>query len=1156
MTEKSDNLFPVTGNPGTPMKTNLLIFCILPALLHAAPDNAIPILDQGSESAKAYANYRLHLAYDAKPGGQLLIAEKLEIDLSRGKSVDVSCEQLEGQPATVAVWRDGKLERPHSVVPGSERSSGGGANRFVASETLSRKTLKTGGDFAVEVKFKTKKGGTLFSMTPHTGAWKPDAKALFIKGGRLTYDIGWLGDMDGGPRVNDDKWHVAHLAVKGQTATLSLDGKKVAEKRQFSREDIDDHVFKIGRAATDFGGDYAGEIDYLHYFAKPSDRQPAYTWQSRMGPPVAENFGIAGVASVIKVAQTKVREAWVQPLEAVDHAALIRGLDPAAFERGKQIYTTLCITCHGTDKVPGFLPTALKFHEQPFKNGFSPFQMHRTLSKGFNLMIPQNQYTTAEKYDVIHYIREALVKPNNPSQYLAVDEDYLGQMPFGMTTYKEVAATRRGSGKQYEKMNFGPVLHWTFQVEDGNIAYKGIMARLDPGPGGISKGKAWMLYDHDTMRVATAYTGTDFVDWRGIAFDGSHGSHTSIKGDTTFINPVGPGWANPADGSWDDPRLRGTDDKPYGPLPRSWVQYKGQYVHGDRIVLKYTVGDTEFHESPGYIAYGTAPVFIRKFHFDSVTHDLAMRVCPSDQKVQVALSGPGALADEDGFTVYRIPRGTPAGSARLLISRLDEANLKGLAQAGQGPEPLHALTRGGPAQWTEVVTTKGSLGKDDGPFSVDVITHPESAGNPYESWLRFGGFDFLPGGDRAAICTWMGDVWIVSGLAGDLEELKWKRIAAGMFQPLGLVYREGKIYVTCRDQLLRLHDLNGDEEIDFYECFNNDHQVTEHFHEFAMGLQADDEGNFYYAKSARHAKPALVPHHGTLLKVSADGSKTEILANGFRAANGVCLNDDGTFFVTDQEGHWTPKNRINHVHPGGRFYGNFMGYHKAKSNKDEDMEQPMIWITNQFDRSPSELLWVKSTKWGPFNGKLLNLSYGYGKVFVVSYEEVNGKMQGGMSPLPIAKFPTGVMRGRFHPDNGQLYACGMFAWAGTQNQPGGFYRMRYTGKPAHLPVELHAKKTGMEITFSEALDPELARHARFEVSTWDLKRSRSYGSKHYNTEKRKVKSVRISADGRTVFLEIPGIEPTWCMEIKYAAKGADGGELSGTIHNTIHALGN
>jgi hypothetical protein len=198
---------------------------------------------------------------------------------------------------------------------------------------------------------------------------------------------------------------------------------------------------------------------------------------------------------------------------------------------------------------------------------------------------------------------------------------------------------------------------------------------------------------------------------------------------------------------------------------------------------------------------------------------------------------------------------------------------------------------------------------------------------------------------------------------------------------------------------------------------------------------------------------------------------------------------------------------------------------------------------------------VKSTKWGPFNGKLLNLSYGYGKVYVVSYEEVDGKMQGGMSPLPIAQFPTGVMRGRFHPTNGQLYACGMFAWAGTQSQPGGFYRMRYTEKSAHLPVELHAKKTGMELTFSEALDPELAKHGKFEVSTWDLKRSGGYGSKHYNTQKREVSGIRISADGKTVGLEIPDMKPTWCMEIKYAVKGADGKEVNGTIHNTIHALG-
>ena len=179
---------------------------------------------------------------------------------------------------------------------------------------------------------------------------------------------------------------------------------------------------------------------------------------------------------------------------------------------------------------------------------------------------------------------------------------------------------------------------------------------------------------------------------------------------------------------------------------------------------------------------------------------------------------------------------------------------------------------------------------------------------------------------------------------------------------MGLKIVNGKIHVTCRDQLVILHDLNGDGETDFYENFNNDHQVTEHFHEFAMGLQVDGEGNFYYAKSARHALPAIVPQHGTLLRISRDGSRTDILANGFRAANGVCLNPDGTFIVTDQEGHWNPKNRINRVKPGG-FYGNMFGYHDVTDSSDTAMEQPVCWITNKFDRSPAELLWVTSALW-------------------------------------------------------------------------------------------------------------------------------------------------------------------------------------------------
>jgi hypothetical protein len=384
--------------------------------------------------------------------------------------------------------------------------------------------------------------------------------------------------------------------------------------------------------------------------------------------------------------------------------------------------------------------------------------------------------------------------------------------------------------------------------------------------------------------------------------------------------------------------------------------------------------------------------------------------------------------------------------------------------------------------------------------------------------------------------------------------LTWRRIASGLFQPLGLKIVRGDIYVTCRDQIVILRDLNGDGETDFYECFSNDQQVTDHFHEFAMGLQVDDRGNFYYAKSARHALPAVVPQHGTLLRVSPDGSCTDIIATGFRAANGVCLNPDGTFVVTDQEGHWNPKNRINWVREGG-FYGNMFGYHNVTDASDSAMEQPLCWITNTFDRSPAELLWVTSDRWGPLKGRLLNLSYGYGKVYVVPFEDVGGQKQGGMCELPIPQFPTGIIRGRFHPVDGQLYLCGMYSWAGSQQQPGGLYRLRATGEPSWLPIELSATKTGLTITFSDPVDPQVGTDpGNYHVKVWSLNRTANYGSEHIDEHPLAVTGASLSDDGRTVMLTVPEIAPTWCIEVRCDVRTEGGTHVERVIHGTVHVL--
>lgn len=936
--------------------------------------------------------------------------------------------------------------------------------------------------------------------------------------------------------------------------------------------------------------------------------------------------------------------------QRLDHARLIRGWNAASLKRGEAIYERVCANCHGTHDRPGSLPTSLRFAEGRFKNGSDPFAMYQTLTRGFGFMVPQAWMVPRQKYDVIHYIREAYLKPRNPSQYVAIDLSYLDRLPKGDTFGPEPSQI-----EPWVAMDYGPSLHNTYEIPSGegkpNFAYKGIAMRLDAGPGGVSRGGHWMLWDHDTFRLAAAWSGTGFIDWNGIHFNGRHQVHPQLVGELLIANPARPGWANPETGAFDDPRLRGRDGRHYGPLPRSWARFLGTYHFGQRTVVSYTIGGTPVLETPDWVT-ATSPLitpdsnqpaspvpverppssrapppmpqlFVRSFSIGALPRPLTLLVAtlpggtlaprpdpeiatdiPPDVEFGTIAAepelrgqaGPRLVAglrprptgvrwrrDGTGALLLDLPAGDAPLSFSLWLARSDSESARGaavkLADASLRPVDWKQVTSGGPARWSQVVTTEIIQAATDGPFAIDVLTPPTN--NPWLAQTRLTGLDFFDDGDTAAVCTWDGDVWRVSGLLGQQSapregtaaasprQLHWRRIASGLFQPLGIKVQGGLIHVTCRDQLVILRDLNGDGETDFYECFNHDHQVTEHFHEFAMGLQVDAKGNWYYAKSARHALPAVVPHHGTLLRVSPDGSQTEILARGFRAANGVCLNPDGSFIVTDQEGHWNPKNRINWVtvDPSGppRFYGNMFGYHDVTDSADEAMEPPLCWITNAFDRSPAELLWIPPDRWGPLAGSLLNFSYGYGKIYIVPHERVPPQAddaprwrearQGGLCALPIPNFPTGIMRGRFHSADGQLYVCGMFAWAGSATAPGGFYRLRYTGKPVHLPLGLQATRAGIRIMLSDEVDPDSVKPAAFAVKIWSLKRTAEYGSKHYDERSLAVRSAVLDSDQRTIVLSLPDLEPTWCMEVAIALRTADGAPLERVIHNTIHRLG-
>ena len=746
----------------------------------------------------------------------------------------------------------------------------------------------------------------------------------------------------------------------------------------------------------------------------------------------------------------------------------------------------------------------------------------------------------------------------------------------------------RQDNTQWGKMDYGPFLSHTIGAPSptDNVALKGVAVKLDGG-------KAGFLFDTQTMRMSAAWAGGRFLNLKGVAFDGSHGPNPEAGGDVRIGTSSGPGWARPGTADFKDPR-----PDPFGPLPNNWVRYKGLYRHGDTVVFAYAVGPTDVMETPGVEGAGDDAVFTRTFRVGAGNQPLTLKVAELDGGGG-RVEGNVALL-ESGHTVAATVSGGPSGLAwkidqgagnrramHLTIPARQQPITFTLAMWG-GPKDraaaareslqkkreavdLTTYTKGGKALWPQAVTTKGKLGTPSttdpnaAAYVVDTIEPPYQ--NPWNAWIRFGGFDFFEGGKSAALCTWSGDVWVVSGIDDKLQKLTWRRFAAGLFQPLGLKIVGGKVYVHGRDQITRLHDLNNDGEADFYESFNNDLQITPGFHEFNFDLHTDPAGNFYFAK-AGPVNPGgggfgkITQHNGSLMRLSKDGSKLDVVATGLRAPNGIGVGPNGEITTGDNQGTWTPMCRLNWVKPGG-FYGVVDLAHRDSPPTRTD--NPLCWLPYAWDNSSGSQAWVTSDKWGDaFKGDLLHLSYGKCKLFKVLVDQTSGgDVQGGLVRFPL-KFDSGVMRARMSPLDGQLYACGLRGWQTDAATDACFQRVRYTGKPVYLPDAMKVRPNGIELTFTQPLEEEVANDpGSFSVEQWNYRWSGEYGSDEYSAkdpakkgrDAAEVKSAKLQPDGKTVFLEIGDFAPVMQMLIRYDLEATDGTVMRDEIACTVNVVG-
>lgn len=729
---------------------------------------------------------------------------------------------------------------------------------------------------------------------------------------------------------------------------------------------------------------------------------------------------------------------------------------------------------------------------------------------------------------------------------------------------------------KWDDMDYGRFLSATFTNTEGKTTLdgkgcatnKGIAVKLG------SDARGAMLFDTDLLRMAGGWTG-GWLKLKGVIFDGGHGPNPGPidKADVFFQTNPGPVWSK--GGDFTDPRKlptgAGAAKVPFGPLPSEWAKYRGLHLHGDRVVFEYSVGDAVLLEMADIEKVGDAEVLTRTFRVLKAGAASSLIVAEGEgatvqDGVGTALGTAVALKD------------APAGSslvadgARLVLKlpafaegqtfKIAYAKNAAAVKAVAAPVNLTDFTKGGPAHWAQPITTKGELAKDDKqPYVLDSIGVPFE--NPWKSWMRIGAMDFFPDG-RAAVSTWSGDVWIVSGIDAKLENVTWKRYATGLFQALGLKIVNNEILVMGRDQITKLHDQNNDGEADWYENFNNDVQVTPGFHEFAFDLQNDLEGNLYFTKGGPvmpggNGWGPLSEHNGCVFKVSKDGKKFEVFATGMRAPNGMGVGPNGEISTGDNQGTWVPVDYI-HFPKKGDFIGVPDLAHRTPAPTTFDPH--LCWIPYNWDNSCGGHVWDTSDKWGPFQNRMLYLSYGKCALFGVLQERVGDVPQGGLFKFPF-KFDSGAMRPRFNPIDGQLYVAGLKGWQTDGSKDSCFQRVRYTAAPMCMPEELHVTDKGIMIAFTSALDTASAADVEnYSIEQWNYRWTSAYGSAEYKVsdpqekghDPVEIKSVKVGTDDKRVTLVIDGLKPVMQMKITLNIKAANGATIPKEIAHTINVV--
>jgi cytochrome c2 len=466
--------------------------------------------------------------------------------------------------------------------------------------------------------------------------------------------------------------------------------------------------------------------------------------------------------------------------------------------------------------------------------------------------------------------------------------------------------------------------------------------------------------------------------------------------------------------------------------------------------------------------------------------------------------------------------------------------------------PKHEAKPSQPTDWPQTIPTKATLSTSPEAYVLDSIPLPVP--NPWKRNVRLADIAFLNDQGDAAGVTFDGDVWLISGLKGDLENVTWKRFASGLHEPMSIVARKDELFVFDRSGIWKLIDSNNDRECDRYEMFCNLPAQTAETREFPNSMKLGPDGALYISKGGQEGT-TRGKHNGTVIKVAPDGKSFEVIGYGLRQPFIGVHPQTGLVTASDQQGHYVPSTPL-HIIGGHRFYGHLPTI-AEKEKYPQAIADPLTWIPHPVNPSGVTQTWLVGAKMGPINDELIHIGYNRPELFRVLKNSRFEKPQTAvMSFWRDLDFPT--LNAHVNPADGQLYVVGFQVWGTIAPKLSGLARLRYTDKPRVLLKELTPTDKGVLLRFNAKLDAKLATDpASYSAERWNYKRTPEYGSPHLKLdgsagqEFMTASSAYLSEDGKSVLVGFPDMKGGVSqMRLGWGLKSADGLKAENTAYFT------